>query len=662
MSKQDAHQMSAISKVRKYVVGAFFGLLIGMLLIGLSMFGVTDAFMSRSKNAAAQVGKSQIKLQDFSDFFQKRLSDYNKQAAKAGAERLTTKQAYARGLQSQAINQLITEKLVQLEADKLGVDVNEKDVLKTVEDLKIFNNEITGKFDKNKMLSQLYRIDNNLTPKKLEANIKSQIRHQQVVDSILGGVVAPEYLVDQQYRFMTEQRKAKLLQLTAKAVSPPEDPGDETLKAYIKDHQASYIAPEYRRFTLIRVELDDIFVDQEVSEKEVKELFDYKIEAGKLGKDETRSYQQIIAKDKAQAEAITKALNAGTPIKDVVAKFNLDAPLVYTDASEKAATDPKTGKAAYALKKPGEAQTIASSFGGWYSVLLTGITEKYVPDIEKERASLEQEIRLDKTKQFLYEVSDKVQKSLEQGMTLEEAARANGVSVASYDFINRLGETLAGKKLTGLDYAPGIATDDKILKEIFTADLGFDGDVFETSNEGIAAVRVDDIKASAARPFPEIRRQALSAWRAQKIDEDLAKLSGKILTRAKAGESFQTLAAEINAQHSGAAIVHETPMLRAIATPGISKQLAINLFEAKQGQIVRGRASNGTDRIIARVVEITPNSDAIIGGLKSEMNTSVLNQIQSDIQEAWQKGALKEHPAQIKSENIKRVLGIDEQQ
>ncbi len=643
---------SIFGSVKKTILGFLFGVLVVMLLAGLSMFGVTDAFISQSKNAAATVGKEQVSLQAFNNFFQRRLGEINKEAP----ERLTTKQAYQRGLHSQVLNTLITEQLIQIDADDLGVAVNDRDAIEFIEGLEVFNNEITGKLDKNKILEVLSRIDRNKSPKELEQDVHKEIRREQTLASIQAGLVAPTIFANQQYKFMTEQRMVKLLRLNRDAIPVPADPSDEELKAFIEASPAGYIAPEYRRFTLLRMEIENVLPDIEVSEEEIKKHFDYKVKVGQLGTAETRSYQQFVAKDKEQADKITAALNAGKDIRAVIAEFSLDAPLVYENVLPGASSDPTAGEAAYKMDK-NTAQTVASSFGGWFSVLVTDITPRTVPDMETERASLIDEIQTNKAKQVLYDASQTIQDGIsEDSMTLEEAGLASGVSVASFDYMSRLGQTEDGQKLEGLPNIAGVATDDLILKEIFLADPGFDGDVFETSKGGIAAVRVDEIKDSAPRPFADVREQALAAWHLKKADEALATLSEDLVVRAQAGESLEDLAKEIGK----GAEVSEVQMIRAARTPGLGSQVMVRLFEARQGQIVRGTADNGLDRIIGQVLTITPNADAIIPGIVDTLSTQAAEAISTDIQSAYHAALLAENPAQTMTANIEKTLGLDQ--
>jgi len=643
---------SIFGSLKKTILGFLFGLLVIMLLAGLSMFGVTDAFTSQSKNAAATVGKEKVTLREFDSFFRRQLSEINKTAP----ERMTTKQAYQRGLHGQVLNTLITEKLIQIDAKDLGVAVNNRDAIALIEDLEVFNNEITGKLDKNKILEVLSRIDRNKSPKELEEDVHDQIRRDQTLDSLKAGLIAPSLFADQQYKFMTERRTVKLLRLSRDAITAPADPSDEDLQAFIKTSPGGYIAPEYRRFTLLRMELENILPDVEVSEEEITDQFDYKIKAGQLGTPETRSYQQLVAADKAQADAITAALNGGNSIDAVVADFSLAAPLVYDNALPGASSDPTAGEAAFEMENIAAA-TVENSFGGWFSVVLTSITPKTIPDMESERANLIDELRTNKANQVLYDASKIIQDGIsEESMTLEEAGLASGVSVASFDYMSRLGETEDGQKFEGLSLVKGVATDDSLLKEIFLADTGFDGDMFETTAGGIAAIRVDQIKQSAPRPFADVREQALAAWHLQKADEALANLSDDLVARASSGESFEDLAAEFNVGTE----IAETQMIRAARTPGLGNQIIGRLFEARIGQTVRGIADNGLDRVIGQVLTITPNTDPIIGAITDTLSEQAKEAINADIQQAYHAAILAENPAQTLTANIEKTLGLDQ--
>lgn len=645
-----------MSNVTKSIASSFktivMAIVVGLLLVSLAIWGVSDAFTPQTKDAAAMVGKEKITLVEFDNFFRRRLRDENRKLD----DRLSTKQAYERGFHISTLNQLVTEKLIQLDADTLGVDVNRADARRYVEGLDVFNNVITGKLDEAKLAQRLAQSDARQSRKQFEVDVKKALRQDQTMTSITAGIVAPISYADQQYKFMTEQRTVKLLSLTRNAVPKPTDPTEDELKAYIDENATAYIAPEYRKFTLLRVEAADILADMEVTEEEIAEQFDYKVKVGRLGTEETRSLTQVVTADKETADLVTNAVNNGKTISEIITELNLEAPVTYEDVLETAILDSNTGEVAFAADL-NKAQTTEGSFGTWYSVIVTNINTGSVPDLETERDSIVLEIKTEKAQRFIYDIQDKTQSALAEGNTIEEAAKANGISAASYDYISRNGQTQDGNIMTGNVQVGGISKDDTILQEAFVSDKGFEGDIFETSTKGIAAIRVDEIKESTQRPFEEVKDQALLGWRLHKANEALGELMNSLADRALAGETFEQLAASID-QGASVTEANMSRLTRGLQT--LSPETNARLLEARIGQTIRGTGANGLDRIISKVTEIKPNEEVLNGAIADTLKGQAEATINNDIQQAYHAALLQAHPARTMSENIKKILSIDQ--
>lgn len=642
---------TASTSIKSRISKILFGAMIGLIVLSFAMWGVTDVFTPKTRDAAVLVGDDKITLYEFEKFFSDSLRTENQKNPDA---RISTKQAYERGFADRIANQLITEKLLQIDADDLGVSVNRRDAVNFIEGLEAYNDIITGKFDKNKLAQSLAR--NGETRKQYEARVYKALRQGQTLDSITSGIIAPTDYAEQQYKYMTEQRKVKLLHLSPDAIDIGADPTDEELKVFIEDHSTAYIAPEYRKFTLLRVEPSDILADMEVSEEEIKTQFDYKVEVGSLGKEETRSLAQFVLTDKATADVVTATLNAGNDVETVTADMSLDEPIVYTDILQSATTDPNTGEAAFKLAI-NTAQTVEGSLGTWYAVIVTGITAGETPNLESQRAAILQELKTEKAQAFIYEAQDKVQDALAEGNSIEEAAKVNGISAASFDFVSRAGQTESGDEMVGINDLAGVSKSDLILTEIFTGDIGFEGDIFETKTQGIAAVRVDKIKESVQRPFEDIKEQALTNWRLDKTNTMLGELMASLADRASAGESLEILAASVD---KGAEIQETTIVRLGRGLQSLSGESNFRLFEARKGQTIRGTGANGLNRVIGTVTEIIPNAETLIGGIADTLKEQSATTINSDLQQAYRIALAKEYPAQTLEENIKRALGIAE--
>lgn len=627
-----------------------FSALIGMLLIAMAMWGVTDAFTPNTRDAAMMVGKNKVKLRDFNRQFQRELNDRNREAS----ERLTTKEAFNRGLHRDIASRNVIAEIIKIDADRLGLDVNRKDARKYAEDLDLFNNEITGKFDMQVLVSRLMQNRSVGGQKDFERDVYNTLRHEQVVGALLSGIEAPSIFGEQLYKFNAEQRRMNVMTVTKDAVAEPADPGDEALKTYITDNPRGFTAPEYRQFTLLRLEIADILPDAEVTEDDIKTEFDRQIETGEIGSVETRSLVQLVSKTKDAADLATAALNAGRSIDDVASEFGLPAPEIYSDIIASATADSVVGEEGFKIAN-GKAATVAGTFGTFYSVLVTKVTPAVVPDLGAVRADIIAALKQNIAESKIYDLQSKIQNSIAEGTALEQVGAEYGVSVASYDFVSRLGEDESGTALDGNENWPGIVGADTVLTEIFTTDQeGYAGDVFTTAAKGFAAVRVDKIKPSQERPFDEIRAQALAAWRLGEIDTALGALIREKTAEAKDGKTLAAIAEEIGA---GASMTSVT-MLRSSPPRDFSPQLLVRMFGAAPGETVQGKAVNNLDRVIANIEEIIPNEDLLAGAVAGAIKGEVANRLNADISEAYHRAMTTRFKPQTFEDNIAKDLGI----
>ena len=135
-------------KLRNVLVG----ILIGFLVLAFAVWGVNDMFTPGARNAVATVGKTEISMSEFDALFSRELERVNKDRPEA----LTNQQAYDQGLQNQILQNMITNTVVKIDANDLGVGVNKTLARREIESIPAFQNELTGKFDENKLNQALF--------------------------------------------------------------------------------------------------------------------------------------------------------------------------------------------------------------------------------------------------------------------------------------------------------------------------------------------------------------------------------------------------------------------------------------------------------------------------------------------------------------------------
>lgn len=634
------------SKIQNVLVG----ILIALLVLAFAVWGINDVFSPSSRTAVLSVGDEEVTTQEFESAFRRQLTVMTQ----TDGRQLPHQEAYDRGIHRQVLQNLLGKKIIEIDANDLGIGVNSKSAREYISDIDAFHDELTGKFSETKLMETLSYQRPPVTRYQFEQDLIHSLRQEQTIPAINGGVVAPLKFAEQRYRYLTEQRKARVLTLNAVAVPPAPEPTDEELQDYIAQNTIRFTAPEYRRVTMIRLEEADMIPDLEIDPAEVQDYFEYKVELGELGSAETRSLAQITAPDEATAQTAADRLANGEDPETVAALMSLIAPITYENVSASAILDPQTAEAAFQMTT-GEARAIEGSLGTWYAIVVSQINEAIEPDIETVRAELEAEILTNKAQERLYEITPAIEDVLDTGGTLQEAAEAAGVPYVSIDFVDRSGATQDDRRMLGIDGLEGIAEDENIMTEIFTNDVGFPTDMFQTSTGGWAALQVEDIIESQLRPFEEVKNQATILWKTQKVNEALDDLMLDLAGRLEDGETLDALLAEI----SNGATLEEHIIVRASPGRDIGPVVVAGLLDAQVGDIERGPGPTPLTRQIAVLTEITANMDGLAGEYADLLQQQATAAILSDLNQAYQAAVLKDNPLREYPEKVRTTLGLD---
>ena len=630
-------------KIRNIMVGV----LIGLLVVAFAVWGVNDVFTQRAGSSVLTVGDAKVSNQEFEDAFERELQTINRDQGSS----ITNQQAYAQGMHNRVLQSLLTNTVIGLDADELGVGVNRRVAKNVVKEIQSFRNELTGEFSEDKLNSVLAQ--NRITRRQFEDDIFRSLRRQQTVPAIIGGLEAPSDFATQRYNFITEQRKAKILTITQEAVPAPAEPEEAELRSYVEANGVKYTAPEYRRVTMLRLETFDLTPDMEATDEEINAAFQYKIELGELGSPETRTVVQITATDEDNAKIVAERLARGDDPEEVASGLGLVAPQIFEDVQKDAILDPETAEAGFSLKE-GEAKSLLGSLGTYYAVGVLKVTPAVIPDLAESRDELRESVLTEKAAEQLYDITGAIEDAMVDGLSLEEISTKVNWPLSYYDFVDRSGKTRDGISMAGFTIIPGLASDDILLREIFTSDLGFETDLFETSTQGYAAIRVEDIIDSKMRDFEDVKDQATTAWKAEKTGEALDELAIELAAKARAGESLVSLtsSAEKGITYDDVVIVRSTP------PQDLSPQVVTELLDGELGAIARGHGALHQTRQIGQLEEIVPNQDGLAGQFLDILQEQATAAISSDLQNAYQQAILSENELKEYPANIKQALGI----
>ena len=631
-------------KIRNTLVG----ILIGLLVVGFAIWGVSDVFTPNVSSSAATIGDEKISLQEFDDALRRELQNRASETGRA----MTNQEAHDAGIHSRVLANLVTQRAIDLDASALGIGVNRRTARQFVSEIPSFSDEVTCKFSEDKIDAVLR--NNRLTRDQFERDILLTLRRQQTIPAIVAGIDLPTPLAENLYSYVTEQRKATVLTIDAATIDTPEDPGDEVLQTYINTNQSRFTAPEYRKITFIRIEPFDLAPDITLNEDDVLDSFQYRIDRGELGTQETRSVVQITATSEESAQQAAKQLEQGLSPLEITEGLGLVEPLNYDAVSKDVIVDSAAADIAFSQDAE-KASAVLGDLGEWLAVHTVYINEATTPKLADMREEIERDLLNELAQEQLFDVTADIENAIQDGLTIEEISSEYNVPYSSLNFIDRSGALQDGTRLLGLERIPGLATDETILREIFTAEIGRVTDLFETSTNGWMAVRVDDVIDPVLRPFDSVRKTALANWTTEQIDELLQEKMQDIASRAQQGELLVNLATEIGA----GAEISEISMTRGQPDSALGPRVALGLLDGELDVVARGPGSKPLTRQIAILTDIIPNNDGLAGQFANTVEQQLLNTVSTDIQDAYRQAIFKENPVNEYPAQIAQQLGVD---
>lgn len=251
---------------RNFSRGIVAKILLTLLVLSFGVWGVGDMITRSGHRAVATVGDEEITPAAFARGYAAALS----KARQALGSSFSLESMQAMGLPQQVLEELITATLVRQEIKALRLRVPDADVAAEIRGNPVF-------YDNSKQFSReaFERVlaENNLT----EKDYADQIRFARASTLLFGGISAaapiPDIALATLLEADAEERVAELVVLTPAAVKTIGAPDDAALGEFYRTQSARFSLPEYREFSYILTQPEELAKSVRVSEEEIQALY-----------------------------------------------------------------------------------------------------------------------------------------------------------------------------------------------------------------------------------------------------------------------------------------------------------------------------------------------------------------------------------------------------
>jgi peptidyl-prolyl cis-trans isomerase D len=178
-------------------------------------------------------------------------------------------------LKNRALESLIMEKLISIEARKLGLDATEGEIQQAVMRYPAFQTD--GRFDIGRYRALLAQ--NRMEPEDFEAGIARELLGSKLRQFVLGFVPATEAEARDYFKYRNEKIRISYVKFDPDQYIESVEPSESEMESYFQGHKEDYRIPEKIRLTYISIDPGDFASEVHLSERTIENYYEYHLDA-----------------------------------------------------------------------------------------------------------------------------------------------------------------------------------------------------------------------------------------------------------------------------------------------------------------------------------------------------------------------------------------------
>jgi peptidyl-prolyl cis-trans isomerase D len=559
--------------------------IMGVLVISFAIWGIGDIFRGFGLNSAVKIGKTEISIEQFRQFYNDRLQQIGRRLGRP----LTPDQARALGIDRQALRELIAETTLDEQAKALRLGVPDADIVRRITSDPTFLGP-TGQFDRFRFEEIIRRA--GFTEARFVDEQRQVMLRRQIVQSISGDLHIPLAAMTAVDQYQNEKRGIEYVSLGPAQAGDIPAPTSDVLDKYFNDRKVLFRAPEYRKIALLTLAPADIAKPDAVPDADAKTY--YEQHKASYGTPEKRDVRQIVFPNSEEAAAARERIEKGLSFADLAKERGLKESDTDLGLVTKAAIiDPAAADAAFALKSGEVSQPIKGRFG---SLLLR--VDKIEPGTRQTYADVAPQIKRElaesRARTAIGDLRDKFEDERAAGSTLAEAAKKLGLKSRTIDAVDRSGRGPDGKPVPDLPKSPNV------VAAAFTSDVGVDNDPLQLPGGGYLWYDVAGITPSRDRTLAEVKDKVESSWRDDEIAKRLKAKTDEMVAKLRNGSTLTQVATQ-----AGLTVQKAADLQRRKSGGFVPPKVVDAVFHTAKGASGSAEGATQTERFVFSVTEVT---------------------------------------------------------
>jgi peptidyl-prolyl cis-trans isomerase D len=518
----------------------------------------------------------------------------------------------------QTLDQLIFERSLELEAERLGMRVTDEehaDLLRKVVPTAFAGDTFIGM---DKYTTEVQARFQMSVPE-FESEIKKELLQQKFQQLVTDGITVTDDEVRAEYLRANEKIKLDYVLIKPDDLQAKIEASDAELGPYFEKNRARYVVPERRTVDYATLDFAQLRQRAQVTEDDEKIYYQQHIDAYKV---EDRAHvahilfktvgktDAEVTEIKAKAEDVLKKAKQGAKFADLAKQYSEDTTKDKggdLDWIVRGQTVPEFETAAFNLPKGAISDLVKTQYGFHIIQVIDRETAR-TQTFDEVKAAIQGQMQQQKAEQLGDTLSAQIADEIRRTgrVPIEELAKKFNLMTGEAKLVE------ANQPLPELGNAPGL------LDNVFRLRVG-DLSAPARTDRGYVVFSVQEIQPTHPATLVEVRDRVLADYRHEKA-LDLAKTRAEELgKRVKSGENFATAAKAL-----GFEVKTSEQLSRTASLPeaGSMKQFSA-AFKLPVGQ-AGDPVSLGTNWVVYRVAQHDPIDEADFAKQKTTIEAQAL--------------------------------------
>jgi len=438
----------------------------------------------------------------------------------------------------QLVDQMITDRVLAYEAERLGFRVTEADVAQTIRSLlpQLYQD---GKFAGREAYAA-YLAQQNLTIPQFEANVRKQMLLTRLQNLAGEGAIVTPAEIEREYRRRNEKIKLEYIAIPLSKLRAEIKPTPEEIRKHYEQNRSLYQVPETRSFDVLLI--DEIKVGEriQVPENELRRAYQERLDRYRMPErvkvrhillKTTEKPKEELPKIRARAEELLKQLRSGSDFAELARKNSEDTASASNGGDLGWIVRGQTVKAfedtAFSLKPKELSGVITTEYGFHILQVLDKETARVKP-FEEVKDELARELKRQRVFELMQNLAD------------QASAELNKRPLEAADIANRLNLVLIRvEKAKRTDPIPGLAVGSEQIQQALTGlEKGRATPPIQIENNKLAIAVVREVfparQAELSEVADQVRQHVINVKVAQLVEQRAREIMEK--ARAAGGD------------------------------------------------------------------------------------------------------------------------------